>query len=168
MEPAGPARLYASAVGALLVVLGVVGFFYGSSFGSPGTLDRTLGVLRTNGWENILWFAVGALGLLTAGSFSRAYALGAGLLLTVLGVWGLALDPGAANLGFLPAADADEALNLTLGILGLLAAAGTPRREPARSGSAGNSRAAATRGRPPGAVHEAPPGRPLDEPPRSS
>jgi hypothetical protein len=127
MEPASPARLYASAAGALLVVLGVVGYFYGSSFGSPGTLDHTLGALRTNGWGNLLWVAVGALGLLTAGSFSRAYALGAGLLFTVLGVWGLALDPGAAILGFLPAAGADEALHLTRGILGLLAAAGTPR-----------------------------------------
>jgi hypothetical protein len=128
MEPASPARLYATAVGALLVVLGIVGFFYGSSFGSPGTLDHTLGVLRTNGWGNLLWAALGALGLLLAGVASRAYALGAGLLLTVLGVWGLALDPGSAILGFLPAAGGDEALDLVLGILGLLAAAGTPRR----------------------------------------
>ncbi len=128
MEPANPARLYAAAAGALLLVLGIAGFFYGSSFGSPGAIEHTLGALRTNGWGNLLWAALGALGLLTAGSFSRAYALGAGLLLTVLGVWGLALDPGAAILGFLPAAGANEALNLTLGLLGLLAAAGTPRR----------------------------------------
>jgi hypothetical protein len=145
MEPASPARLYATAVGALLVVLGVVGFFYGSSFGSPGTLDHTLGALRTNGWGNLLWVALGALGLLLAGVASRAYALGAGLLLTGLGIWGLALDPAAAILGFLPAAGADEAFHLTLGLLGLLAAAGTPR--PA---------------------YEAPPGRPLNEPPRGS
>jgi hypothetical protein len=137
MEPASPARLYAAAVGALLVVLGIVGFFYGSSFGSPGTLDHTLGALRTNGWGNLLWAAIGALGLLLAGTASRTYALGAGLLLTVLGVWGLALDPGAAILGFLPAAGADEALNLTLGLLGLLAAAGTPRGLQARAKVAG-------------------------------
>lgn len=128
MEPASPARLYATAVGALLLILGIVGFFYGSSFGSPGTLDHTLGALRTNGWGNLLWAALGALGLLTAGAFSRAYALGAGLLLTVLGVWGLTLGPGDAILGFLPAAGGDEALNLILGLLGLLAAAGTARR----------------------------------------
>jgi hypothetical protein len=130
MEPASPARLYATAVGALLLILGIVGFFYGSSFGSPGTLDHTLGALRTNGWLNLLWAALGALGLLTAGAFSRSYALGVGLLLTVLGVWGLALDPGAAILGFLPAAGANEALNLALGLLGLLAAAGTARAKP--------------------------------------
>jgi len=128
METASPARLYACAAGALLIVLGVVGFFYGSSFGSPGTLDHTLGAFRTNGWLNLLWVAVGALGLLTAGTFSRAYALAAGLLFIALGVWGLALDPGQAIVSHLPAAGADEAFQLTLGLLGLLAAAATPRR----------------------------------------
>ncbi|MBS1676814.1 MAG: DUF4383 domain-containing protein [Actinobacteria bacterium] len=127
MEPASPARLYATAVGALLIIVAIVGFFYGASFGSPGTLDHTLGALRTNGWLNLLWAALGALGLLLAGTASRAYALGAGTLLTVLGVWGLALDPTAAILSFLPAAGANEAMNLTLGLLGLLAFAGTPR-----------------------------------------
>lgn len=128
MEPASPARLYATAVGALLLILGIVGFFYGSSFGSPGAFDHTLGALRTNGWLNLLWIVLGALGLLTAGTFSRAYALTAGLLFTALGIWGLALDPGHAILSHLPAAGANEALHLALGILGLLAAAGTPRR----------------------------------------
>jgi hypothetical protein len=128
MEPASPARLYATGVGALLILLGIVGFFYGSSFGSPGDLDHTLGALRTNGWLNLLWVVIGALGLLLAGTASRAYALATGLLFTVLGVWGLVLDPGGSILGFLPAAGGDEGLHLVLGILGLLAAAGTPRR----------------------------------------
>ena len=134
MEPANPSRLYATAVGALLVILGIVGFFYGSSFGSPGTLDHTLGALRTNGWLNLLWAALGALGLLCAGAYSRAYALAAGLLLTALGVWGLALDPNDAILSFIPASGVNEALNLTLGLLGLLAIAGTPRYDSRRAG----------------------------------
>jgi hypothetical protein len=133
MEPVSPARLYATAVGALLILLGIAGFFYGSSFGSPGAVDHTLGALRTNGWLNLLWVAIGALGLLTAGTVSRGYALTAGLLLTVLGVWGLILDPGSAILSLFPAAGANEALNLTLGLLGLLAAAGTPRPRYGRS-----------------------------------
>ena len=140
MEPVSPARLYATAAGALLVVLGIVGFFYGSSFGSPGTVDHTLGALRTNGWLNLLWAALGALGLLLAGSFSRAYALATGLLLTILGVWGLALDPQQAILSFIPASGADEALNLTLGLLGFLAAAGTPRQRPVRASRAAPER----------------------------
>jgi Domain of unknown function (DUF4383) len=135
MEPAkeapSPARLYAAAAGALLFVLGIVGFFYGSSFGAPGEVAHALAGLRVNAWLNLLYAALGALGLLLAGAASRGYALGAGTLLVVLGVWGLALDPGAAILGFLPAAGADEALALALGLLGLLAAAGTPSgRQP--------------------------------------
>ena len=35
MEPASPARLYASLAGFVLVGLGVAGFFYGSDFGAP-------------------------------------------------------------------------------------------------------------------------------------
>jgi uncharacterized protein DUF4383 len=134
-EAASPARLYAAAAGGLLFVLGILGFFYGSSFGSPGEVAHALAGLRVNAWLNLLYAALGALGLLLAGASSRAYALGAGALLTVLGVWGLALDPGASILGFLPAAGTNEALALVLGLLGLLAAAGTPRpgeRRPRR------------------------------------
>ncbi|HTT93680.1 MAG TPA: DUF4383 domain-containing protein [Solirubrobacterales bacterium] len=149
MEPATPARLYATAVGALLVLLGIVGFFYGSSFGSPGPLTHTLGALRTNAWLDLLWVAIGSLGLLLAGTASRAYALATGLLLTVLGVWGLILDPGAAILGFLPAAGADEAFHLTLGLLGLLAAAGSPRA-PAGAGRHGPPRRRTPAGEAPG------------------
>jgi Domain of unknown function (DUF4383) len=127
-EAPSPARLYAAAVGALLFVLGIVGFFYGASFGAPGDVAHALAGLRVNAWLNLLYAALGALGLLLAGSASRAYAVGAGTLLTALGVWGLAIAPGAAMLGFLPAAGTNEALALVLGLLGLLAAAGTPRR----------------------------------------
>jgi hypothetical protein len=128
-EAPSPARLYAALAGALLFVLGIVGFFYGSSFGAPGEVAPALAGLRVNAWLNLLYAALGALGLLLAGSASRAYALSAGTLLILLGVWGLALDPGAAILGFLPAAGTNEALALVLGLLGLLAAAGTPRRQ---------------------------------------
>jgi hypothetical protein len=131
-EAPSPARLYASLAGALLFVLGIVGFFYGSSFGAPGEVAEALAGLRVNAWLNLLYAALGALGLLLAGSASRPYALGAGALLTLLGVWGLALDPGAAILGFLPAAGTNEALALALGLLGLLAAAGTPRTNERR------------------------------------
>jgi hypothetical protein len=138
MEAASPARLYAAAVGLLLFAVGISGFFYTASFGSPGDVAPALGVLRVNGWLNLLHVLTGLAGLLSAGITSRRYALALGLLYTVLGVWGLALDPGAAVLGFLPAAGGDEALHLALGLLGLAAAAATPK--PRRRGSAGRRR----------------------------
>lgn len=129
MEAPSPARLYAAAVGALLLVVGVLGFFYGASFGGPGNVEPALGVLRVNGWLNLLHVATGALGLLVAGVDSRRYSLTMGWLYTGLAVWGWAVD--GAFLGFLPAAGGDEALHLALGVLGLAAAVGTP--EPARA-----------------------------------
>lgn len=111
MEPASPARLYAAVVGAVLVVLGLVGFFYSASFGALDHYEEALGALQVNAWLNLLYLAVGAIGLLVAGASSRAYALAAGILFTALALvgWGT------------------EALHLVLGLLGLAAAIGTPR-----------------------------------------
>jgi hypothetical protein len=130
MEAASPARLYATVAGAVLLLLGILGFFYSASFGSPGAVEEALGVLRVNGWLNALHVATGALGLFAAGFASRSYALAAGTLYTALAIWGFALGPGEAILGFLPAAGGDEALHLVIGLLGLAAAAATPRSEP--------------------------------------
>lgn len=137
MEAASPARLYATALGALLVVLGIVGFFYGASFGSPGSVEAALGVLRVNAWLNLLHVATGALGLLLAGVASRRYSLVVGALYTALGIWGFAIGAGDAILGFLPASSGDDILHLVIGILGLAAAAGTPRASRKRRAKKG-------------------------------
>jgi hypothetical protein len=137
MEPASPARLYATVAGALLVILGLLGFFYTASFGGSGSVEPALGALRTNAWLNLLYLAAGGIGLLLAGASSRSYALAAGWLFTLLAIWGWAIGGGDLILGFVPAGGGDEALHLALGLLGLAAAAGTPsgkpRRRPRRS-----------------------------------
>jgi len=114
MEAPSPARLYAAAAGVVLVVLGVVGFFYDASFGSLGQYEEALGALQVNGWLNLLYIATGAVGLLVAGVASRTFSLTAGLLFTLLAIvgWGT------------------EWLNLVVGLLGLAAATGTPRAKP--------------------------------------
>jgi hypothetical protein len=127
MEAPSPARLYAAATGALLLVVGIVGFFYSASFGGPGDVEAALGVLRVNAWLNLLQIVTGALGLLLAGYASRGYALAVGLLYTALAIWGFAIDGGAAILGFLPASGGDDTFHLVIGLLGLAAAAGTPK-----------------------------------------
>jgi hypothetical protein len=113
MEAPSPARLYAAAIGALLVVLGIVGFFYSASFGRLDHYEGALGALQVNAWLNLLYLAVGGIGLLVAGASSRAYALAAGVLFTALAIvgWG------------------SEGLHLVLGLLGLVAALGTPRSQ---------------------------------------
>lgn len=132
MEPASPARLYATVIGAGLLVLGVIGFFYSASFGAPGDVAVALGIFRVNAWFNLVAIATGALGLLIAGTAPRTYALAIGLLYTVLGVWGFAIERPDAILGFLPANGWDDGMRLAIGLLGLAAAAGTPKRSAAR------------------------------------
>jgi hypothetical protein len=147
MEPASPARLYATVIGALLVVLGLVGFFYSASFGGSGSVEPALGALRTNAWLNLLYLAVGAVGVLVAGASSRSYALAVGWLFTVLAIWGWAIGGNDLILGFLPASGGNEALHLALGLLGLSAAAGTPH-EKRRRRSRGSLRSPSVRKEP--------------------
>ncbi len=68
MQPPSPARLYATLVGALLFVAGILGFFHDLS------------------WLNYLYLASGAVGLLVAGIAPRPYALCAGLVYTALAI----------------------------------------------------------------------------------
>jgi hypothetical protein len=132
MEVASPARLYASTVGALLLVLGIAGFFYSASFGAPGTVEEALGVLEVNAWLNLLHVATGALGLLAASYAARPFALAVGLFYTALAIWGLTLGDGEAILGFIPTSGGDDVLHLIVGLAGLAAAAGTPRTRSAK------------------------------------
>lgn len=126
MDGPSPARLYATLIGTILVVVGIVGFFYSSSFGSPGTVEEILGLFAVNGWSNVLHILGGALGLFVAGYAARVYALGLGLVYVVLACWGLSLGSGEAILGFLPVDTAGDFLRLALGALGIAAALATP------------------------------------------
>jgi hypothetical protein len=116
MEPASPARLFASLAGALLLVLGIVGFFYDASFTSLDDLQPALGAIDVNAWFNLLYVFTGAIGVLVAGVASRQYSLAVGVLYVLLGLFG----PGT------------EWLHLVVGVLGLAAAAGTPKPGRAR------------------------------------
>ena len=111
MEPPSPARLYATVAGALLVVLGIVGFFYDASFAGLDDLETALGAIEVNAWFNLLYICTGAVGVLVAGVASRRYSLIVGLLYTAIGVLGLGT----------------QWLHLSIGLLGLAAVAATPR-----------------------------------------
>lgn len=134
MDGPSPARLYATLVGALLVVVGIVGFFYSASFGSPGKVEEMLGLFPVNGWSNTLHILSGALGLFVASYASRTYSLLLGLAYVAGACWGFSLGNGEAILGLLPVDTAGDLLHLALGGLGIAAALATPReakRSPA-------------------------------------
>lgn len=133
MEGASPARLYATLIGAALVIAGLIGFFYSASFGGPGQVDDALGILAVNAWHNLFHIVTGAIGLLVAGYAARQYALWLGLLYLVVAVWGFVIGDGASILGFIPVNTEDSVLHLVLGLLGVGAAMATPVARPARA-----------------------------------
>jgi len=102
MAPPSPARLFATAAGALLVVVGLAGFFFDLS------------------WLNFANVATGVLGLWLASVAPRFYALLAGFVLIGLAAWGFAESEAWM-----------QWLHLTLGLLGLAAFAGSEARAQA-------------------------------------
>ncbi len=134
MDGPSPARLFATVGGAVLLIAGIVGFFYSASFGSPGEVDEVFGAFAVNGWDNVLHILTGAIGLIAADYASRRYALWAGGFYFVLAFWGFSVGSGEAVLGFLPVNTGDNLFHLAFGVLGILAARATPvvkRRTPA-------------------------------------
>jgi hypothetical protein len=98
MAPPSPARLYASVGGALLIAVGIGGFFF----------DR--------GWVNFVHVGAGALALLAASAAPRLCALCLGLVFLGLAGWGFA--EGETWLQW---------LHLALGLLGLAAFGATAK-----------------------------------------
>ena len=126
MDGPSPARLYATLVGGVLVVAGIVGFFYSASFGAPGEVDDVLGILAVNAWHNVVHILTGAIGLLVAGYAARQYALWLGVLYIAIAIWGFVVGSGDSILGFIPVNTEDDFLHLVLGVLGVYAAMATP------------------------------------------
>jgi hypothetical protein len=121
-----PARLYATLVGGVLVIAGIIGFFYSSDFGGPGEVDSVFGILDVNGWHNIVHILTGGLGLLVAGYAAREYALGLGAVYIVVAIWGFIVGDGDSILGFIPVNTEDNVFHTLLGVLGIGAGLATP------------------------------------------
>ncbi len=108
------------------MIAGVIGFFYSSSFGGPGTVDDVFGILAVNGWHNLFHIVTGALGLLAAGYAARQYSIGLGALYLMVTIWGFVIGSGESILGFIPVNTEDNILHLILGVLGIAAGLATP------------------------------------------
>jgi hypothetical protein len=134
-----PAMLYAGIVGAVLVVAGIIGFFYEAEFSSDGARDAVFGILDVNGWHNVVHIATGALGLLAyaAGGYAaRQYALGLGVVYLIVAVWGFIEGDGGAILSIIPVNTEDNILHVLLGLLGLAAGLASPAARPATASAA--------------------------------
>ena len=132
MDEASPARLYCLLVGGVLVIAGIIGFFYEASFSTGDSIrtDDVFGVLSVNGWHNVVHIAIGALLLIAAGSAARGAALFVGILYIALCVLGF-IATGHGGITFVakddvlfklvPVNNEDNVLHLILGITGVIA-----------------------------------------------
>jgi hypothetical protein len=125
-----PAMLYAGVVGAVLVLAGIIGFFYNAEFTSDESVrDAVFGILDVNGWHNMVHILTGVLGLLAYGAgvyAARSYALALGAVYLLVAVWGFIVGDGDSILSIIPVNTEDNVLHLLLGVGGLYAAYATP------------------------------------------
>jgi hypothetical protein len=116
----------------VLVIAGILGFFYESSFDTGDSIqaDEVFGILAVNGWHNLVHLAIGLLLLAAAGSVARDAALGVGLLYVVLAIWGfIVVEDGFGDiLNLVPVNTEDNWLHLILGLTGLAAGAASQAR----------------------------------------
>jgi hypothetical protein len=129
-DRSSPSMLYAGVVGAVLVVAGIIGFFYNATFTSDESVrDAVFGLLDVNGWHNVVHILTGVLGLLAfrAGAHAaRTYALALGVVYLVVAAWGFVVGDGDSILSIVPVNTEDNILHLLLGVAGVGAAFATP------------------------------------------
>jgi hypothetical protein len=126
-----PAQLYSTVFGAVLLVVGIVGFFVNAQFGTgskpPG---ENLILFKVNGWHNIVHIASGVAGLALARTpaGARLFALGFGTVYAIVTLYGLVA--GSNVLGILALNGADNVLHLVIAAAGLAAYAASRARAP--------------------------------------
>jgi hypothetical protein len=125
-------------VGAVLVIAGIIGFFYNSTFTSDESVhDDVFGLLSVNGWHNVVHLVTGAVTLWAARAMPRTWAGIFGVVYLAVAIWGFIIGDGESILSIIPVNTADNVLHLVLGITGLgVYAATAPSRGPLTTGAA--------------------------------
>jgi hypothetical protein len=132
----GGAQLFCLVVGATLVVAGIIGFFYNSTFTSDkGVRDAVFGILDVNGWHNVVHILTGVVTLAFAfqrEAAARTWALVFGVVYIAVAAWGFIIGDGDSILSIIPVNTEDSVLHLLLGVAGVatyaLTAPATNRR----------------------------------------
>jgi Domain of unknown function (DUF4383) len=139
MDTSSPARLYCTLVGAVLVIAGIIGFFWEASFDTGASIqaDEVLGILAVNGWHNLVHILTGVIGLALSGAYdgSRLYALCFGAIYLVVALLGFVAGDGDEIFNLIPVNTEDNVLHLLIGLAGVGAGLLTPST-PAPSTSA--------------------------------
>jgi hypothetical protein len=114
----------AAVVGAVFLLVGVLGFVPGVTTGYGGmefaghqSDAKLIGVFEVSILHNIVHLLFGVAGLALARTWggARSYLLGGGAVYVVLWLYGLVIDKGTAA-NFVPVNSADDWLHLVLGL----------------------------------------------------
>lgn len=122
-----PAQIYALALGVVLVLVGILGFFVDSGFDTGSNVQGSnLIAFEVNGIHNLVHLASGLVGLALAGknSTARLFAFGFGAVYALVAIIGL-ID-GETVLGLIPVNGADNVLHLAIAATGILAGIASP------------------------------------------
>ena len=129
------AQIWSLTLGAVLVLVGVVGFFVEPSFAVGDSAQRgTLILFDINGWHNVVHLLSGIVGLAMAGTAAKArlFSIGYGIVYVLVTILGFIVGDGGYLLSIIPINTADNLLHLVIGVtgiaVGLASPAGAARR----------------------------------------
>jgi hypothetical protein len=123
------AQVYVMALGAVLVLVGIVGFLVEPSFGVGDSAERgTLILFDINGWHNVVHLLSGIVGLAMVGSAAKArlFAIGYGVVYVLVTILGFAVGDGGLLLSLIPINTADNLLHLAIAVTGIAVGLASP------------------------------------------
>jgi len=116
------AQVWSLTLGAVLVLVGLVGFLVEPSFAVGDSAQRgTLILFDINGWHNVVHLLSGIVGLAMAGTAARArlFSIGYGLVYVLVTILGFAVGDGGLLLSIIPINTADNVLHLAVALTGI-------------------------------------------------
>ena len=123
------AQVWSLTLGAVLVLVGLVGFLVEPSFAVGDSAQRgTLILFDINGWHNVVHLLSGIVGLAMAGTAARArlFSIGYGIVYVLVTILGFAVGDGGLLLSIIPINTADNLLHLAVALTGIAVGLGSP------------------------------------------
>ena len=130
------AQVYALTLGAVLVLVGILGFLVEPSFGVGDSAQRgTLIVFDINGWHNVVHLLSGLVGLAMAGTAAKArlFAIGYGAVYVLVTILGFVVGDGGLLLSLIPINTADNLLHVVIALTGIAIGLSSPAGSPGRT-----------------------------------
>jgi uncharacterized protein DUF4383 len=133
------AQVWALTLGAVLVIVGLVGFIAEPSFAVGDNAQRgTLIAFDVNGWHNVVHLLSGIVGLAMAGTAAKArlFSIGYGAVYVLVTILGFIVGDGGYLLSIIPINTADNILHLLIAVAGIAIGLASPATARARGGRA--------------------------------